>query len=443
MNKRNNLWALLLIVFFIQSSWGSFVIRDAETEDYIRLMLDEVLIASGINPKTINLFILKEDSINAFVYDGPNLFIHTGLIQSAENYEIVQAVIAHEVGHIKGSHIINMNINARNAIAEALFYSAAGALIALTGGGAGAAIITGLGVGSQVAEKRFLGYTRTQEKEADFHASETLLKLKSSGAGAIAVFEKFKAIETRHVDVRKIDKYSTTHPFSDDRLEYFKRKFLHIEYKPNFREDLQMKHTLVLAKLAGYFNNMQNLFSDTFVKEEDARLYFQGWNEFRKTRFTEAVEIFSRLSIKNPHNPYFYEAIAFALQKNQEFEKSIIFYNKALSLSPKNFNFVFGISESYFLKGDYKMAIRYMTEAMLQEPLNPQVPYKLASFYNASGEFLIAKIFFLESEVLLQRYSKARELLKQIKMDDDFKNNKIPINYKKKVLNIEELLKNK
>lgn len=442
MAKKNKI-LIICLFFFIQSAKAGMLIRDAETEDYIRLMLDEILVASNIPPHTINLFLLKEDDINAFVYNGPNLFINTGLIQSAQNYEIVQAVIAHEVGHIKGSHIINMNINAKNAISEALFYSAAGALIALTGGGASAAIITGLSVGSNVAEKRFLGYTRTQEKEADYHASETLYKLKSSGKGAIEVFEKFKEIQEKHIDVTKIDKYRTTHPFPEERLDYFKKKFSDIHYKPVFRKEWQKKHLLVIAKLAGYFNNMQNLYSDSFMQDEEAKLYFEGFAEFRKTNFKEAIKIFQQLSNANPQNPYFYEAIAFSLQKNQEFKESINFYHKALQYNSKNFNFLFGISESYFLSKNYKMAIKYMLEASVIEPYNPQVSYKLASFYNASGELLIAKIFFLESEVLRENYPKAKEILRQIKADNNFKNNKLSLNYKQKVLHIEEMLKNK
>lgn len=433
----------LLILFSINYSYGAFLIRDAETEDYIRLVLDEILGVSGINPKTVNLFILKDDDINAFVYNGPNMVVNTGLIQSSESYEIVQAVLAHEVGHIKGSHIIHMNLNAKNAIAEALFYSIGGALIALTGGGVGAAIITGAGIGTNVAEKRFLGYTRSQEREADFHASEILTNLKSSGQGAIDIFEKFKDLQARRIEMDKIDKYSTTHPFPEDRLEYFKYKFSKLNYQPTFKNDLQKKHIFVNAKLAGYFNNVQTLYPTNFKEDASAKLYFQGFDEFRKGNFAQSIKIFEALSKEDSKNPYLLEAIATAFQKNEDFNSSIEFYHKALTLKPRNFHFLFGIAESYFLKKDYKSAIKYMTEAWVMEPYNPQIPYKLAFYYNASGEFLIAKIFFLESEVLRENYPKAKDLLKQIKLDANFKNNVIDESYIKKVQNIEQLLKTK
>ena len=49
--------------------------------------------------------IINDRTFNAFVLDGRNVFIHTGLLMQADTPNQVIGVIAHEVGHIDGAHL--------------------------------------------------------------------------------------------------------------------------------------------------------------------------------------------------------------------------------------------------------------------------------------------------------------------------------------------------
>jgi beta-barrel assembly-enhancing protease len=51
--------------------------------------------------------VVADDSINAFATTGGFVYIQTGLIKAATNEAELAGVMAHEVGHISGRHVIN------------------------------------------------------------------------------------------------------------------------------------------------------------------------------------------------------------------------------------------------------------------------------------------------------------------------------------------------
>lgn len=436
--KKNNIFFLIFWALLPFTAHGAYLVRDAETEDYIRKMTGEILLQADINPKSINLFLVKDDSINAFVYGGPNIFVNTGLLQNSNNYEMVQAVLAHEIGHIKALHLIQFTSNINNALMEALFYSVSGALIALSGG-VGAAVITGLSVGANVAEKRMLSYTRMQEMEADFYAFKFLSGVKSSGNGAIVLFDKLQKMQDKFVDSRALNPYYMTHPFPSQRLEFFKQKFDKLNYDPIFNNELQRSHLMILAKLAGYFGNLNASMSSEFLKNPEAKLYFEGFTEFRKQNFVSSEKIFRKMLAKDDKNPYLYEILAQIKHKNQEYDMAIELFKKALEIKPNEFSFLSEIADSYEAKKQYDMAIFYMEKALKLEPFNPQVSFKLAEFYSSKKEHSIAKLYFIESEILRGRYAKAKALFAVFKKEKK----KLPLVFEAKASDIEDFLKQK
>ena len=56
------------------------MIRDAEIEATIRQIADPIFTAARLDPESIDIYMLNDDKLNAFVAGGQNLFINTGLI---------------------------------------------------------------------------------------------------------------------------------------------------------------------------------------------------------------------------------------------------------------------------------------------------------------------------------------------------------------------------
>ena len=56
------------------------MIRDVEIENTILSYATPLLIAAGLEPSSIRIHIVEDNTLNAFVAGGQQIFIHTGLL---------------------------------------------------------------------------------------------------------------------------------------------------------------------------------------------------------------------------------------------------------------------------------------------------------------------------------------------------------------------------
>src|SRR5688572_26199442 len=91
------------------------ILRDAETEAFLNDIARPVIEAAELRPENVQVILIHDKEINAFVAGGQAVYIHSGLIQAADNANEVQGVIAHELGHITGGHIIRMDEGVKQA----------------------------------------------------------------------------------------------------------------------------------------------------------------------------------------------------------------------------------------------------------------------------------------------------------------------------------------
>ena len=84
------------------------MLRDSETEALFRDMSAPLIVAAGLDPGNVEVVLLNDPEINAFVATGQTVYLHTGLIQAADNVNQVQGVVAHELGHVAGGHAIRI-----------------------------------------------------------------------------------------------------------------------------------------------------------------------------------------------------------------------------------------------------------------------------------------------------------------------------------------------
>ena len=81
------------------------LIRDAEIENTIRQFATPVFSAANLNPQDVKIYLVRDNTLNAFVAGGQRVFINTGLLTKATNARQIIGVIAHETGHIAGGHL--------------------------------------------------------------------------------------------------------------------------------------------------------------------------------------------------------------------------------------------------------------------------------------------------------------------------------------------------
>ena len=112
----NKLVAGILVATLIaQPALAQSILRDAETETLFRDMSAPLIEAAGLNPKSVDIVMIGDGSINAFVAGGQVVYIHSGLIEAAENANEVQGVIAHELGHVAAGDVLRSSAGASEA----------------------------------------------------------------------------------------------------------------------------------------------------------------------------------------------------------------------------------------------------------------------------------------------------------------------------------------
>ena len=92
---------------------GIDLIRDTEIERMLKSYEDPIATAAGLDPAAIKIYIVNDPNINAFVAEGQNIFINTGLFLQLKTPNQVIGVMAHETGHIAGGHLFAIRARCR------------------------------------------------------------------------------------------------------------------------------------------------------------------------------------------------------------------------------------------------------------------------------------------------------------------------------------------
>ena len=86
-----------------QPAAAQSILRDAETEALLQELVNPLVEAAGLPKGAVEVVLVHDSSINAFVAGGQRIYVHSGLINAADSANEVQGVLAHELGHITGA----------------------------------------------------------------------------------------------------------------------------------------------------------------------------------------------------------------------------------------------------------------------------------------------------------------------------------------------------
>lgn len=282
------------------------ILRDAETEALLNRMSAPLIKAAGLDPNNVQVLLINDDSINAFVAGGQIVWIHSGLFTAAANANEVQGVIAHELGHIEGGHVIRSAEGIKAATGIMLLSLLLGAAAVAAGGGeAGLGV---LGAGQQAAIGKFLAFSRAQESSADLAGARYLSAAGLSGKGSLAFFKRLQNLEFR-LAIPQEDSYGRTHPLSGERIQILTEVY---EKDPawNAKIDPQLEAQFerVKAKLQGFVSEPTRTLQLYPEKDQSIPAHYARAYAWHKSAYPEkALAEASALLATNPHDPYFLE----------------------------------------------------------------------------------------------------------------------------------------
>ena len=314
---------------------GLPLIRDTEIENLLNDYAQPIFKAApNLGGGRVRVRIVRNDAFNAFVLDGRSVFIHTGTLIQSETPNQVIGVIAHETGHITGSHVAQM---------QARLARESTRLLLLRVIGIGVAIATGKGeavaAGDEIVIRSFLDERRKQEGAADQAGLDFLAATKQSGRGMLETFERFAQQE--YISDTYKDPFVRTHPIATDRLNQLRTR-AHASPFFNTKDNpaLQLRHDLVRAKLQGYLEPPSSVLnkyppSNTTLPARYARSlakFFRGGPGALEAALADVDGLIK----DRPDNPYFYELKADFLMRSGRSPEAIPLLRQSLKMLGDN-----------------------------------------------------------------------------------------------------------
>jgi predicted Zn-dependent protease len=318
---------------------GVAIVRDAETEALLQDYLRPIFKAARIPSGGVRTFLIPDDSFNAFVANGRQMFVNTGAIIGAETPGELIGVLAHETGHLAHNDQAKLRQALDDTKTAVMIASLIGMGAAIAGSltnsqgaaAAGGGIVSGA---ATVGARSLLAYRRVQEAAADRAAVDYLNATGQSGAGMLATLKRLA--DQNLFASRQADPYLQSHPLPRERI--IAVETLVHESKFFGKADppaLQQRHDLVRAKLIGFTWPSGRV--ATRYPLSDMSLparYARAVSTYRFGALPAALKQIDGLIASDPSFPYFWELKGQALLETGSPQAALEPLRKAVNLAP-------------------------------------------------------------------------------------------------------------
>ena len=401
---------LMIVTLTSQAAMAQSVLRDAETEALLHDLATPIVAAAGLDPRNVDVVLIGDPSINAFVAGGQIVYINQGLIDAADSAAEVQAVIAHELGHITGGHAINDG-GSKAATGISLLSLILGGIAAAAG--SGDAAIGVIMAGQQAAIGKYLAFSREQESSADAAGAQYLSKAGISGRGSIGFFKKLQNLEYRHGYTRTADsEFYSTHPMTSDRLATLQDTY---QADPAWNRPsdrlIEARFQRVKAKLLGYVAQPGRTLqvypeTDKSVPARYARAY--AWH--KEAFLDKAMVETDALLVDAPNDPYFLELKGQILLESGHASEALAPLRRATELTGNQPLIATTFGHALLATEEpvqLPEAERVLKAAVARDRENPFAWYELGVIYGQRGDLARARLASAEQQVLELNYRQA------------------------------------
>ena len=386
------------------------VLRDAETEALLQDMARPLVVAAGLDPRNVDIVLINDPSVNAFVAGGQAVYVHSGLINMAANAAEVQGVIAHEIGHITGGHVIGTG-GSKAATGISLLSLLLGAAAAAAGGGEAAMAV--IMAGQQAAMGKYLAFNRAQEASADAAGMQFLAQAGMSGRGSLGFFKKLQNMEFRYGYVpNDNDTYYSSHPMTGDRIATLQDSY---EKDPAWTKPddpaIEARFQRAKAKLYGYLAEPNATFAayPQTMTGEPAR-YARAYAWHKDAHLDKALAETEALLLKAPDDPYFLELKGQILLEAGKPAEALAPLRRAVDLTGGAPLIATTLGHALIASEDPKNmqeAERVLRVAVARDRENPFAWYQLGVVHAANGDIARARLASAEQQILQLRMPEA------------------------------------
>ncbi len=326
-----------ILSFFMGILWPSMAaaqgpIRDSEIEAVVKDWSYPIFEAAGLRAQDVDLYVINDRSMNAFVTRGQKMFLHTGIILNAQSPNELKGVIAHETGHMADGHLIRSDDAIAKASRPIFLTMGLGILAAIAGApDAGMALLSSA---QQFGAVTFFAHSRVQEAAADQAAAKYMEATGQSGEGLLRFFERFRMQEV--LSGAKRFPYFLNHPLSSDRITALQRRVTASPYR-NTLDSPEELHRLAMikAKIIGFLELPEttfNLYPETDTSQP-AR-YARAIANHHAASTAKALVQIAQLVEEEPENPFFNELYGQILFESGQALNSLRYHQRSVDLRP-------------------------------------------------------------------------------------------------------------
>ncbi len=369
------------------------LVEDPIIVDYVTDMVRRIAAGARRQPFPLTVSVLRSNALNAFAAPAGHIFVFTGLLLHLQSESEIAGVLSHELAHVTQRHLAGrMEKMKYLSIAQLLGVAAGIATGVATGNNeAGSAMVFGANAATAHA---YLGYSRTDEREADQVGMSYLTKAGYRVQGMRDAFKNMRRM--KHLKgLGDIPTYMSTHPGIPERIGYLDDRIKRLPQSLRDRRDdakrFKRVQTLVRARYTdpnyalAYYSRLGNRLP---CLDMLGKAIAMG----RTKHALKARPLFEKALKCGGDDPMFLREAGRYFLKIREFRKASTLLSRSLKKDPDDILSMFVYSRVLADEGRFPEAIRLMSRVEMRVPDDVEVHSEFGRILGRSGDLFGAHL---------------------------------------------------
>ena len=307
--------------------------------------------------------VLNSSVPNAFALPGGFIVINRGLLVGLKSEAEMAAVLGHETGHVTAKHSLAgyQRALATNVLLAGVSIAAGGTMGVMELSGITASLVNN-------------GFSREQEREADWLGIDYMVKAGYNPEGAVQLQEYFYSQLEGGKNPMFVEGLFRTHPFSKERMDnaraHITKRYAGIAGNPNytFNETIFLQKTVRLREVQKAYDMADE--GDKLLKEK---------------RYSEALAKYRAAAAREPEQAPFPSSIGRVHLIGKEYAAAESSLRRASRLDDEFFEPHLLLGAMHYQKKEYRSAIPELSRSMDLLPTK-QAATMLSKSYEAIGD---------------------------------------------------------
>ncbi len=350
----------------VQQQGGFY--RDPALEDYVQGVGTRLARVSHRPDLDFRYRVLNSSVPNAFALPGGFIVINRGLLTGLKNEAQMAAVLAHETGHVTAKHSL---AGYQRALAANLLLAGVSAVA-----GGREWVMELSGVTASLVQN---GFSREQEREADWLGIDYMAKAGYKPQGAVQLQEYFYEQLEGKKNPLFFEGLFRTHPFSGERLDNARARVAKL-YPDTADDPRYVLNEPVYLRNTARLREVQKAYD----------LSDAGDKLLAEKKYGEALARYQAAIAREPDQAPFHASVGriHLVQKNYPLAETAL--SRALALDDELFEPHFLMGALRFRKADHRGAIPELSRSMDLLPTK-EAAAMLSKSYEATGDLENAK----------------------------------------------------